>query len=79
MDKEMVGKILDERDEEIKAKVHNATNPKQQADAAYEFIEQEIAQMDKTEDDLDELIEQLKEQENAYELAAPPDKNEDNP
>jgi len=79
MDKEHVGEILDGRDKGIKAKVHNATNPKQQADAAYEFLEQEIAQMDKTEDDLDELIEQLKEQEIAKELDGLPDKNEDNP
>lgn len=76
LNKRKVQKILDKRDEEIKKKVQDATNAQQQADAAHDFLEQQIAQMDKTEDDLDEIIEQLKE-ENAKKLDGPPDKNAD--
>lgn len=62
LDKRKVSKILDERSLAAMAKVQKAHKPEQVADAAYDLIEQQIAQMDKTEDDLDEMIEQLQDE-----------------
>jgi hypothetical protein len=78
LNKDRVEKILEKRDEEVKQRVYDAKSPQQQADAAHDLLEQQIAQMDKTEDDLDEIIQQLQE-ENAKKYGDPPDKNEDKP
>lgn len=62
LSKDRVAKILDRREEEALAKVKHANKPKQVADAAYELIEQQTQQVEKVEDDLDEIIEQLKQE-----------------
>ena len=64
LSKDRVSEILDQRGAEALAKVKNANQPQQTAEAAYDLIEQQTYQVDKVEDDLDEIIEQLK-QENA--------------
>lgn len=61
-DKDRVKKIVDKREEKALQKVQQATKPEQAANAAHELLEQQIAQVDKAEDDLDEIIEQLKEE-----------------
>lgn len=76
--KERVAKVLENRGEEIKRKLRNASTAQQQADAAHDLLEQQIAQMEVTEDNLDEIIRQL-EQENAKRFDGPPNKNEDKP
>ena len=76
LSKKRVEKILEKRDEEVKQKVQDAKNPQQQANAAHDLLQQQIVQMEKTEDDLDEITVQLKE-ENAKKYGDPPDKNED--
>lgn len=60
LSKERVSKILETRDEAVKEKVQTAKDPKEQAEASYDLLEQQIAHMDKTEDDLDEILEQLR-------------------
>ena len=71
MPKEKVSEILKERDREAVAKVQQATKPSDRIKAASELLEQQIYQVDKTEDDLDEIIEQLRqeklEKENKFE------------
>jgi len=69
-DKSEVDKILEQREREALVKVQTAKKPGQTADAAHELLEQQIAQMDKAEDDLDEIIEQLKEEQNTYDKEA---------
>jgi len=60
--KDKVDQILDRRSREALEKLQTAKKPKQSAEAAGYLIEQNIAQMDKAEDDLEEIIEQLKEE-----------------
>jgi len=73
--KERVSKLLDGRKAEALERVQLASKPKQAVDSAYDLIEQQTYQMDKVEDDLDEIIEQLKrEQEQAKHVPDDPDK-----
>jgi hypothetical protein len=65
MSKDRVSKILDKRADEAMAKVKEATKPKETAQASHDLIEQQIYQMDKAEDDLDEIIEQLQREQDA--------------
>lgn len=67
--KDRVGKILEKREEEALAKVHDAKKPKQTAQASYDLIEQQTQQIEKVEDDLDEIIEQLEKEREAKEKA----------
>ena len=68
MAKDAVQEILDERGREAVIKVRKARKPKEQAQAAHELIEQQIYQMDKTGDDLDEIIEQLRQENREQEM-----------
>lgn len=60
--KNEVSKILDRREQEALDKYRTAKKPIQAAEAANEFLEQQVAKIDKTEDDLDEIIEMLREE-----------------
>ena len=66
--KDEVEKVLDKRKKIALDRVQSAKKPQQTADAAYDLLEQNTAQVDKMEDDLDEIIEQLKEEKKAEEM-----------
>jgi hypothetical protein len=68
VNKEEVDKVLHKRKKIALDKVKTAKRPKQTADASYDLLEQQTAQVDKVEDDLDEIIEQLKEEKKAEAL-----------
>lgn len=68
-DKQKVKKIVEEREKKALAKVKKA-KPEETADAARELLEQQIVQIDKAEDDLDEIIEQLREEKNLRDAQA---------
>lgn len=59
VDKERVSEIVEKRETQAIEKVKRAKRPEQKALAAHDFLEQQIVQADKVEDDLDEIIEQL--------------------
>jgi len=63
--KDHVGKILDKREAQVMEKVMGANTPKQAGQAAYDLIEHQAQQMDKVEDDLDEIIQQLEREQDA--------------
>jgi len=60
--KKFVEMLLEQREEEAKRKIEEAEDPKQQISAANELIEQQISQMEESEDDLEEMIEKLEEE-----------------
>lgn len=60
--KEKIKKVLDEREREALEKYHKAAKPQQAAEAAHELLEQQVAQVEKAEDDLDEILEILREE-----------------
>jgi hypothetical protein len=63
-----VDKVLDKRKKKALDRVKAAKKPKQTADASYDLLEQNTAQVDKMEDDLDEIIEQLQQEKKEEEL-----------
>lgn len=63
--KEEVQKVLRRREREALAKVQQARRPGQAAEAANDLLEQQISQAAKSEDDLDEIIEMLREEKRA--------------
>lgn len=65
VDKTKVDRIIDTRKKKALDRVKAAKQGKQTADATYDLLEQQTAQVDKVEDDLDEIIEQLKEEKRA--------------
>lgn len=60
--KETVNRILEEREQKALAKLKMAKEAPQQAKAVQELLEQQVVQVSKNEDDLDEIIEMLKEE-----------------
>jgi len=68
-DKQKVKEIVEEREKNALVKVKKA-KPEETADAARELLEQQIVQIDKAEDDLDEIIEQLREEKNLRDAQA---------
>lgn len=60
VNKGKIDRILERRERKALKRVQKAHKPQQMADAAGELIEQQIAQMGKAEDDLDEILEQLR-------------------
>lgn len=62
--KDKVGKIVDRRKKKAKAKIYSAA-PSASGEAANDLLQSAIVQMEKSEDNLDEMIEQLKEEQAA--------------
>jgi len=60
--KDQVQKVLDIRKDVALEKYQKAERPQQAAQAGHELLEQQIAQGDKMEDDLDEIIEVLRDE-----------------
>lgn len=60
--KEKVKKILDKRKREAMDSYRKAKRPEEAAQAAHDLLEQQVAQVEKTEDDLDEILEMLREE-----------------
>lgn len=58
--KEKVDQIIEVRESKALEDAHQANLPSEKIDATREFIEQQVIQAEKAEDDLDEIIEQLK-------------------
>jgi hypothetical protein len=60
--KDEVQRILDRREREAMSKYQTAKRPQEAANAAHDLLEQQVAQVEKTEDDLDEILEILREE-----------------
>lgn len=68
--KDKVDYILHNRKRKALKRVQQAQKPDDAALAAHDLLEQQIAQVDKAEDDLDEIIEELKEEQKRDQQAA---------
>lgn len=67
--KDNVEELLEKREQEALRRVKMAEHPEQVADAAHDLLEKQILQVDKAEDDLDEILEDLKNEQRSPTLA----------
>lgn len=70
--KEKVAQIVEEREKAALENVKKAKEAGDVAEAQNDLLEQQVAQMEKAEDDLDEIIELLEEEQERIELAENP-------
>lgn len=70
--KDRIAEIVEQREDDALMRVQTAKKPDQTAEAVHDLLEQQIYQVGKAEDDLDEIIEQLRREKEEKQLAEMP-------